>query len=248
MTAQEILKVAVSQIGIKESPAGSNNVKYNTEYYGTAVRGSAYPWCVCFCWWIFKAAGASNLFYGGKKTAYCPTVESYYKSIGQWYSTPKVGDLVLFDFTGKGIAGHIGIVERVNADGTITTIEGNTSISSNDNGGAVMRRTRKMNVIRGFARPLYNSTTESGSAPTEHKTSAIGGKTVTVTLIMLRNGSTGANVKALQILLNGRGYNCGTVDGAFGANTQGAVKRFQSARGLEVDGIVGAQTWAALLA
>lgn len=247
MTAQEILKIAVSQIGIKEIPAGSNNVKYNTEYYGTTVRGLAYPWCCSFIWWIFKAAGASNLFYDGKKTAYCPTVESYYKSIGQWYNTPKVGDLALFDFTGKGIAGHIGIVESVNANGTITTIEGNTSITSNDNGGAVMRRIRKMNIIRGFARPLYNSITENKNTSTDNNMSS-GGNTVTVTLIMLRNGSTGANVKALQILLNGRGYNCGTVDGVFGANTQKAVRQFQSARGLEIDGIVGTQTWSALLA
>lgn len=155
MTAQKLLKMAASQIGVKEQPANSNNVKYNTEYYGRAVSGSDYPWCCAFIWWLFKACGASKLFYGGKKTAYCPTVENYYKSQGKWYSSGKVGDLVLFDFTKRGIAGHIGIVEKVNSDGSYTTIEGNTGSGNDANGGAVMRRTRYKSSIRGFARPDY---------------------------------------------------------------------------------------------
>lgn len=158
MTAQTLLKMAASQIGVKEKPANSNNVKYNTEYYGRVVSGSDYPWCCAFIWWLFKACGASKLFYGGRKTAYCPTVENYYKSLGKWYSTGKVGDLVLFDFSGKGIAGHIGIVEKVNSDGSYTTIEGNTGSGNDANGGSVMRRIRYKSSIRGFARPDYSST------------------------------------------------------------------------------------------
>ena len=56
---------------------------------------------------------------------------------------------------GKGRASHIGIVEKKNLNGTYTVIEGNTSTSSNDNGGTVMRRIRSKSVIRGFARPKY---------------------------------------------------------------------------------------------
>ena len=48
--ATDVLKVAASQIGVKESPSGSNHVKYNTEYYGRDVRGSAYPWCCVWVW------------------------------------------------------------------------------------------------------------------------------------------------------------------------------------------------------
>lgn len=149
--------MAASQIGVKENPANSNNVKYNTEYYGREVRGSDYPWCCAFIWWVFKSCGASKLFYGGKKTAYCPTVENYYKQQGKWFKTGKPGDMVLFDFTGKGIAGHIGIIEKVNSDGSYTTIEGNTSSGNDANGGAVMRRIRYKTSIRGFARPDYNN-------------------------------------------------------------------------------------------
>lgn len=155
MTAQNILNVAASQIGVKERPANSNKVKYNTAYYGHEVSGSGYPWCCVFVWWVFKTCGASELFYGGKKTAYCPTVEGYYKKLGKWHSSGKPGDLVLFDFSRKGIAGHIGIVEKVNSDGSYTTIEGNTGSGNDANGGAVMRRTRYKSTIRGFARPDY---------------------------------------------------------------------------------------------
>ena len=72
-------------------------------------------------------------------------------------------------------------------------------------------------------------------------------KTVKVTLNELRTGSTGGNVKSLQILLNGKGYKCGSCDGDFGNKTLAAVKAYQKDAGLVVDGIVGAKTWAALL-
>ena len=53
-------------------------------------------------------------------------------------------------------------------------------------------------------------------------------------------------IKQIQSLLTYLGYNPGAVDGADGANTQAAVKRFQQAEGLGVDGIAGEQTQAAL--
>lgn len=153
--ASTIIKKAVSYLGTKENPANSNKVKFNNDYYGRVVSGSSYPWCCTFVWDIFKMCDASDLFFGGKKTAYCPDVENYYKKHDRWHSTGQAGDLCLMDF-GKGRASHIGIVEKANSDGTYTTIEGNTSRSSDDNGGVVMRRTRSKSVIRGFARPDYD--------------------------------------------------------------------------------------------
>lgn len=55
-------------------------------------------------------------------------------------------------------------------------------------------------------------------------------------------------IKQIQSLLTYLGYNPGAVDGADGANTQAAVRRFQQAEGLGVDGIAGEATQAALLA
>lgn len=53
-------------------------------------------------------------------------------------------------------------------------------------------------------------------------------------------------IKQIQALLTYLGYNPGAVDGADGANTQAAVRRFQRAEGLGVDGIAGSKTQAAL--
>jgi hypothetical protein len=59
-------------------------------------------------------------------------------------------------------------------------------------------------------------------------------------------GSTGEDVRSVQYLLNAHGSNL-SVDGAFGPLTKAAVEQFQGAHGLAVDGIVGNQTWPALI-
>ena len=68
-------------------------------------------------------------------------------------------------------------------------------------------------------------------------------------LNVLRKGDEGKEVKALQILLIGYGYKCGSAgaDGDFGSGTLAAVKKYQKAKGLTADGIVGAKTWTSLL-
>lgn len=58
----------------------------------------------------------------------------------------------------------------------------------------------------------------------------------------IQYGQSGENVKKLQKALNALGYNAGNVDGVFGDNTYAAVRRFQSASGISVDGIVGVAT------
>ena len=72
-------------------------------------------------------------------------------------------------------------------------------------------------------------------------------ETVMVSAKVLKYGSSGSAVKKLQILLNGLGYNCGTVDGSFGAKTSRAVADYQSANALTVDSVVGAVTWGKLI-
>lgn len=69
----------------------------------------------------------------------------------------------------------------------------------------------------------------------------------TLELRNLKRGSRGSDVKALQLLLAGNGQEPGTADGIFGVKTDGAVRAYQQARGLRVDGIAGKNTMAALL-
>ena len=71
----------------------------------------------------------------------------------------------------------------------------------------------------------------------------------TMEMRYLKKGCEGEDVRALQILLIGRGYSCGKygADGDFGSDTKSAVKRFQKAKALAVDGIVGPDTMSALM-
>lgn len=64
----------------------------------------------------------------------------------------------------------------------------------------------------------------------------------------LRLGSDGSDVEFLQQTLKEWGYDPGPIDGIFGARTERAVKDFQTAKRLSVDGIVGKNTWTALTA
>lgn len=73
------------------------------------------------------------------------------------------------------------------------------------------------------------------------------GKTVMIEMEVLKSGSDGPQVKTLQRLLKELGYSVGTIDGIFGSRTKNAVKKFQKAKGLTADGIVGKATWTALL-
>ena len=63
---------------------------------------------------------------------------------------------------------------------------------------------------------------------------------------ILRQGSTGGEVKEVQRRLKAWGYYNGTVDGVFGAGTKKAVIAFQKKNGLTADGIVGKSTYKAL--
>ena len=61
-----------------------------------------------------------------------------------------------------------------------------------------------------------------------------------------RYGSTGQEVKNIQIKLKNWGYYNGTVDGVYGTQTMTAVKKFQKKNGLNADGIAGSKTLTAM--
>lgn len=151
MGAEKLLSVARSQLGVKESPANSNNVKYNTWYYGRSVYGSAYPWCMAFVQWCFNEAGMRL----PKITASCGALLNWYRANdpGCVVAEPKPGDIVIFDFPGtKYSTDHTGILENATKS-SVTTIDGNTGTTSDANGGAVMRRTRARSTVAAFIRP-----------------------------------------------------------------------------------------------
>ena len=150
-TVNELLEVARAQLGTKESPAGSNRVKYNTAYYGREVSGMGYPWCVVFIWWCCEQVGVKLPV----KTASCTALRNAARTAGQWVSSGyRPGDFVIYDWNGDGIMEHCGIVEEVEST-VVTAIEGNTAVNNDSDGGMVMRRTRNISQITGAIRPVY---------------------------------------------------------------------------------------------
>ncbi|MGI5509130.1 peptidoglycan-binding domain-containing protein [Streptomyces sp. CA-106131] len=75
----------------------------------------------------------------------------------------------------------------------------------------------------------------------------VGSNTWQALITTVQKGATGPAVQAVQSQLNAHGASL-TVDGSFGPATDSAVRSFQSAHGLTVDGIVGSNTWQALVA
>lgn len=176
-TALKVVQVAKTQLGVHESPSGSNNVKYNTWFYGRPVFGGDYSWCATFLDWIFEKAGCGKLYPHNANAAYGQN-EVVSKCGGSWIlkqnknlslrkdyvkNKARIGDVVDFNFSGlSDWRQHTGIV--VGIDGTdLITIEGNTSAGngSQSNGGEVAQKTRSYKHVVSAARPDW----PKGDAP-----------------------------------------------------------------------------------
>ncbi len=120
-TGLRALAIAKSQLGVTEQPPGSNDGP-QISMYRSAVAGSyaGAPWCAYFVSWCAAQAGAP-LGSTGQGLGSVAEITDWAKSTGRFTETPQPGDLILFGTE------HVGIVESVNPDGTLTTVEGNTS-------------------------------------------------------------------------------------------------------------------------
>ena len=101
--------------------------------------------------------------------------------------------------------------------------------------------------VKGHTVVVLDNGAKSDTADDAATTDNEGG--FTVKLNALKRGAKGNQVKALQAILIGYGYDLGRygADGSFGSATESAVRKFQSRNGLEIDGIAGPATWAMLL-
>jgi len=148
-TARELLDIAAGELGVCESPAGSNRTKYGA-WYGLDGQ----PWCMMFVQWCFDRAGVKL----PARTASCGGLMRAAKQFGGWVTRElRPGDVVIYDFPGGADTDHCGIVEKVTAAGVVA-IEGNTSeAGSQSNGGMVCRKTRLKSQIVGAMRPEYQT-------------------------------------------------------------------------------------------
>ena len=167
-TANEILALASTQVGIREGRDSNGNwnnrVKYTT-WYAERVKNNAFltsAWCAIFISWLaWQAGGLGTII---PLHAWTPAGYSWFKARGRVVSAPRRGDIVYFYYPTKGRVAHVGIVESV-ADGYITTIEGNTNTSGSSQGNGVYRLKRKITSYMYFCRPAYASVPAPVPAP-----------------------------------------------------------------------------------
>ncbi|HWV86119.1 MAG TPA: CHAP domain-containing protein [Capillimicrobium sp.] len=130
-TGQRMVQIAQAEIGQAEQPPGSNDSPRIAEYR-TATAGSGVgPWCAYFTSWVAQQAGVP-VGEAGQGFGAVASVADWAQRTGRFIppgtQQPQPGDLIVWG--GR----HIGIVESVGVDGSINTIEGNSS-------NAVSRRT-----------------------------------------------------------------------------------------------------------
>lgn len=140
----EIIRIAEKEIGQGEKPLNSNKTKYG-KWFG--FDGVA--WCGMFVSWCYAQAGFSLPKIGfSKGFAGCQTAVAYFKKNKQTTTEPKEGDIVFFDWNADGRFDHTGLFVKWIDKDNFETIEGNTAIGNDSNGGTVMRRKRnRKNVI-----------------------------------------------------------------------------------------------------
>lgn len=149
----DVLTKAASYLGVTEQPPYSNRTTLQVEcdsvwWLGFSRNGIA--WCgTAVDLWVGRDVLAASCFstpYGATK----------YQQAGRWRRDPEVGSVAFMTFQLSGGITHVGLVTGINADGSVETIEGNTSLTgSQDNGGSVLRRHRYRSVIVGFGHNDY---------------------------------------------------------------------------------------------
>lgn len=274
MTATEVINLAKQEVGYlekksnaqlddKTANAGSNNfTKYARDldnvpnFYNGKKNG--FPWCDVFVDWLFyKAFGAEKakaLLCQPDKSlgAGCGYSASYYMVKDRFVkSHPQPGDQIFFTDSAGDVA-HTGIVTDADTE-YVYTIEGNTSGQSGvvGNGGGVFEKKYELGYSRiyGYGRPAYDREETENTVNTTNTTNTTKKGDFTVEMRVLKNGCKGEDVRALQILLKGNGWDGGTwgADGNFGAQTAQAVKAYQTKKGLQVDGMAGPETMKSIL-
>jgi hypothetical protein len=136
---QAIVNLVRAEVGVAEQPPGSNDAPRIAQYRKATAGSGVGPWCAYFVSWAAREAGVP-IGDSGQGYGLCDDVwawaERSGKAIPASGGTPQPGDLIVWDE-------HIGVVESVEPDGSIKTIEGNSSDAvsrrtyGSDGGGAV---------------------------------------------------------------------------------------------------------------
>ena len=122
---QAIVNLVKKEIGVAEQPPGSNDSPRIAQFRQATAGSGVGPWCAYFTSWAAREAGVP-LGDNGQGFGRVDDVYAWAQKAGKAVPNtggdvkPQPGDLIVWDE-------HIGVVESVGADGTINTIEGNSS-------------------------------------------------------------------------------------------------------------------------
>jgi hypothetical protein len=149
---RKALAEALRHVGIRESPPGSNRTMFG-RWFGV----DGVPWCAIFVSYCFDVGAGVVLCRGwhgagvrSRGVAYVPTLSAWLRATGRAVDEPRPGDIAVFDWDG-GLPDHVGIVIRPHGD-RIDTVEGNTAVGNDSDGGEVMRRSRGRADVAVFGR------------------------------------------------------------------------------------------------
>ena len=233
----KLCAVALQEVG------ASSGAKYNIWYWG---HDNGAPWCAAFVSWCQDRAGFGPI--AGKHASCTAWRDNFLKPNMIWWdkskTSPEPGDMIFYNWDGKATpCHHVGIVVAYDpAKKQVTTVEGNTSGTSQGNGNQCQMKYRALNYVVGYGRPLYPADPGPGGPPLNPW--PLPSRT-------LKKGDAGNDVRWLQVQLNF----CAVlkvpkvaVDGSFGPATDAALRQFQAAAKLTADGLAGPATRAVLLA
>ncbi|GAC1312743.1 MAG: hypothetical protein NVSMB24_34830 [Mucilaginibacter sp.] len=158
MSRKTIIDLAASQVGTKENPPGSNRTKYG-EWFD--LNGE--KWCAIFVSWVYNYAGYPLGYINTNKGfSNCQSGYVHWKNTGELTDNPQMADIVLFDWNEDGHCDHTGIFYQWLEEGvSFQSYEGNTSIGSDSDGGAVMLRNRNLKYVKAFISPKIINTAEN---------------------------------------------------------------------------------------
>lgn len=164
---EKLVDIAKSQIGVKEEGGNNNGTKIREYQSATNLKPASWPWCAAMCCWAVREwiKDKENVSWLGLNTMtpeqWRPKTAAAFGFIS-WAQShpnttkvlskkakPQAGDFVIFDFS------HIGIVVKVSSNGTIQTVEGNTSAAGgrdSESGDGVWLKNRNISLVRNYVR------------------------------------------------------------------------------------------------
>lgn len=185
--AQDIVNVAISQLGYSE---GSDGGTVYGAWWSTVTNWGDYTyagWCAMFACWCANQVGAGMNISYDKNCAVVQNLKSYLKKNGtvseSFSSKPQPGDFIFFGYSGNSSASHVAIVVDYNADTNIVTFVGGNQSNKVKKSTITWSSSGRYGsqIIFGYGRPNYkNVSLPEKPEVNVDKATCLKGETVTV--------------------------------------------------------------------